>query len=143
MQDNPSQSSSTSSPPRESWGWTRRQRLGLGILASLLLAVLTVQFIRRPYRLDDHTVLVQGQPVLLPQRVNPNTATQQELARIPHLGDATAMRIITYREARKATAQDGVVFHQAADLDNVPEIGKKLIEQLEPFMEFPDPTTQP
>jgi Helix-hairpin-helix motif len=130
-------------PPREPWGWTRRQRLGLGILASLLLAVLTVQFIRRPYRFDDRAVLVQGQPVLLPQRVNPNTATEQELARIPHVGDAMAGRIVAYREARKATAQDGIVFHQAADLDNVPQVGKKLIEQLEPFMEFPDSTTQP
>ncbi len=129
-------------PPREPWGWTRKQRIGLGVLCTALLVILTITYVRRPARLDDHAVLVHNEVVLLPQRVNPNTATLQELSRIPHLGEALAARIITYRDARKATAKDGIVFRQAADLDNVPEIGKKLIAQFEPFLEFPEPATQ-
>ena len=46
----------------------------------------------------DSAVLIRGEPVLLPQRIDPNTATQAELARIPHIGDAMAQRIIQYRE---------------------------------------------
>jgi hypothetical protein len=126
-------------PPQEPWGWTPRQRLGLGLLATTLLILLAITYFRRPARLDDHAVLLHGQQVAVPQRVDPNTATAQELARIPHLGEALAAKIITYREARKSTAKDGIVFRQPADLDNVPDIGKKLIEQFEPFLEFPEP----
>ena len=127
----------------ETWGWTRRQRLGLGMLLTLLLGVLIVMYVRRPARLDDHAVVIHGERVSLPERVNPNTATMEELARVPQLGEARARRIIDYREARKGTAAEGVVFRQAADLDNVPGIGAKLIGEFEPFLEFPETTTQP
>ncbi len=124
----------------EPWGWTRRQRLGLGVLVSLLLVFLALQWWRRPARLDDGAVLIHGDPVLLPQRIDPNTATQAELARIPHIGDATAQRIIQYRESRKANTADGIVFRQASDLDAVPGIGPKLVGQITPFFTFPDET---
>lgn len=113
------------------------------MLASLLLVILIVQYVRRPYRLDDRAVLIQGEKVALPQRVDPNTGSAAELARIPHLGEATAAKIIAYRDARKGTAADGIVFRRPDDLDNVPGIGKSLIEQFSPFLAFPDATTQP
>jgi hypothetical protein len=124
----------------ESWGWTRRQRIGLGILVTLLLVFLGIQWWRRPARLDDRAVLIRGDPVLLPQRIDPNTATQAELARIPHIGDAMAQRIIQYRESRKPNSADGIVFRQAGDLDGVPGIGPKLVGQIAPFFQFPDET---
>ena len=128
----------------EPWGWTRRQRLGLGILGTLLLVGLGIQWWRRPARLDDGAVVVHGEPVILPQRVDPNTATERELARIPHISDVLAQRIVQYREARKGSAADGVVFRQAGDLDAVPGIGPKLAGQMAPFLRFPEevPATQ-
>jgi DNA uptake protein ComE-like DNA-binding protein len=128
----------------EPWGWTRRQRVGVGVLAALLLVVLGIQWWRRPARLDEGAVVVHGEQVVLPQRVDPNTASVGELSRIPHLGDALAQRIIEYREARKGNTADGIVFRQAEDLDAVPGIGPKLVEQMGPFLEFPEgvPATQ-
>jgi hypothetical protein len=124
----------------EPWGWTRRQRLGLGILGTLLMVFLGVQWWRRPARLDDGAVVVHGEPVVLPQRVDPNVATAVELARIPHISDVLAARIIEYREARKGTSADGVVFRQAGDLDGVPGIGPKLTGQMAAFLKFPGET---
>jgi DNA uptake protein ComE-like DNA-binding protein len=109
----------------------------------MLLVLLIIQYVRRPFRLDDHAVLIQGEQVTLPQRVDPNTATAAELARIPHLGEATAAKIIAYREARIATAADGIVFRRQDDLDNIPGVGKALIEQFAPFLEFPGIPIQP
>lgn len=132
------------SAPHESWGWTRRQRIGLGVLLAMLFAILTYQYIRRPANLDDPSVVVDGQSVSLPRQINPNTATLQELARIPHIGDTLATKIIAYRDARVPIATGGVVFRQVSDLDKVPGIGKKVLEQIAPFLEFPEtPASDP
>jgi hypothetical protein len=122
----------------EPWGWTRRQRLGLGILLTLLVVVLTVLWVRRPARLGEPVTVIHGVPTYLPQLIDPNTATQGELARIPHIGDVLAQRIIQYREARKGQTADGIVFRQVGDLDAVPGIGPKLVEQLTPYFCFPE-----
>jgi hypothetical protein len=130
--------------PWEPWGWNRRQRIGLGILLLLFLGFLTIQYIRRPLRLGDPGPTIEQNKqnaVELPARIDPNMATLPDLSRIPHLGEALAGKIIAYREARTATAPDGIVFRQPADLDAVPGIGKKLIEQLTPFLMFPDDAT--
>jgi competence protein ComEA len=124
--------------PPEPWGWTRRQRVGLGILLTLLVVVLTILWLRRPARLGELATVVHGAPTFLPQLIDPNTATQGELARIPHIGDVLAARIIQYRESRKANSADGVVFRQMKDLDGVPGIGPKLIEQMTPYFSFPE-----
>jgi competence ComEA-like helix-hairpin-helix protein len=131
---------------REPWGWTRRQRVGLGILLSVLLAALAVQFVRRPSLINDTQVIINGKPVTLPQRIDPNAASLEDLARIPHVGESMAGKIVQWREARRASAVEGIVFHRAEDLDGVPGIGKKLVEQLRPFLTFPDdgvPDTAP
>ncbi len=133
----------SSAPARESWGWTRRQRAGLGVLLALFLGVLTYQYVRWPARLDDPVVVVDGQSVSLPAQINPNAASQQELARIPHIGDALAGKIIAYRDARVSTAAGGVVFRQLSDLDAVPGIGKKVLEQISPFLDFPEAASEP
>ena len=125
--------------PPEPWGWTRRQRIGLGILLTLLLAFLAIQFVRRPARLNEPAVLTHDPAVVLPRQVDPNIATPQELARLPHIGDTLAQKIVEYRQVRTANSADGIVFRQPGDLDAVPGIGPKLVEQMTPFLKFPAP----
>ena len=127
----------TEPEPPEPWGWTRRQRIGLGILLTLLLAFLVIQFVRRPARLNEPATVTHDPTVLLPRQVDPNIATPQELARLPHIGDTLAQKIVDYREARAPNSADGIVFRQPGDLDAVPGIGPKLVEQMTPFLKFP------
>src|SRR3954452_18931433 len=75
------------------WGWTQTQRRGLAILLTLLLLFLTIQYLRRPARLNDPAITHDPQ-LSLPERVDPNTATLQQLARIPHLGEKLAQKIL-------------------------------------------------
>lgn len=52
-----------------------------------------------------------------------NTATKEELVRLPGIGEVTAERILLYREEQGK-------FHKTEDLMNVRGIGKKKFEQL-------------
>jgi DNA uptake protein ComE-like DNA-binding protein len=126
-----------SSPVREPWGWTRSQRLGLGMLLFLLLVFLGIGYWRRPYRMNDGVVVENGQQVTLPIRMDPNEASVEELGRIPHVGESLARKIVDWREARKGTAAEGIVFRQLEDVDAVPGVGKKLLEEMKPFLKFP------
>ncbi len=64
-------------------------------------------------------------PLSVPQnfRLNPNTATREELLRVPGIGPVTAERIIGYRTAEKN-------FTRIDDLLKVKGIGNKKLEKL-------------
>src|SRR5271163_4662380 len=134
-------------PTKTDWGWTPAQRTGLAILLSLLLAFLIIRYIRRPFQLNDSLVILHNQPTTLPTRIDPNTASFEELSRIPHLGENLVNKIIDYREARKPLTPDNIVFHQPEDLEHIQGIGKSTADQLRPYLQFPDdpddPDTQP
>ncbi|HUO08029.1 MAG TPA: helix-hairpin-helix domain-containing protein [Phycisphaerae bacterium] len=128
----------------DDWGWSRPQRTALAILLSLLLALLLIQYLRRPFRLDDPITLLHGQPLTLPSRIDPNTATLEELTRIPHIGEKVAAKLLAYRDARKPLTPDNIVFRSPEDLARIPGLGKKTATDLTPYFEFPpDPDTQP
>ncbi len=128
----------------EAWGWTRKQRIGLGCLLSLLLIFLTIQSWRRPILLSDPIVVIHGQTITLPTRIDPNTASAAELGLIPHVGEKLAAKIIDYREARKSLTPDGIVFHGPEDLSHIAGLGGKTLDQLRPYLQFPsDAETQP
>lgn len=59
--------------------------------------------------------------------ININTATKNELIGLPGVGDATAEKIINYREQKKG-------FKKIEDMMNVSGIGKKKFEKMKPFI---------
>lgn len=128
--------------PREPFGWTRPQRLALGALLAALLTFLLLQILRRPSRLDDPLVLLHHQPLHLAATIDPNTASLEDLSRIPHLGQKLAANIVAYRDAHKPP-NDTPLFLRPEDLDPVPGIGKSLLPQITPYLTFPDDPQDP
>lgn len=61
-------------------------------------------------------------------RVNPNTASRDELMSLPGIGETKAMAIIQGREEGK--------YRTAADLQRVSGIGPKTVGELEDYLEF-------
>lgn len=59
--------------------------------------------------------------------VNINTATAEELQKIPRIGPRTAAAIITYRDSRNG-------FRSLEELREVPRIGPKTFNAIKPFL---------
>ncbi|MDI6757378.1 MAG: helix-hairpin-helix domain-containing protein [Endomicrobiia bacterium] len=62
-------------------------------------------------------------------KVNPNTATPEDLKEIPGVGALTAQRIIDHRN-------QGVTFTTADDLMGVPRMTKRILERMRPYLVF-------
>ena len=67
------------------------------------------------------------------ERLDPNTAPPEELARLPGVSGALAQRIIAERER-------GGAFRSPSDLQRVPGIGPRIAERLAPFLDLPAAT---
>ncbi len=61
-----------------------------------------------------------------PSRSNVNTASAEELERLPHIGPTLSARIIQAREQRP--------FQSVEELRHVKGIGVKILEELRPFV---------
>ncbi|HVX83745.1 MAG TPA: helix-hairpin-helix domain-containing protein, partial [Phycisphaerae bacterium] len=101
-------------PPPDSWGWTPTQRRALATLLALLLIFLVIETLHRPARLsapqsDTH-------PLHLPPLLDPNTASEADLAMLPHVGQKLAAAIITYRTTHQPLTPDHPLFQTPQDL---------------------------
>jgi competence ComEA-like helix-hairpin-helix protein len=64
-------------------------------------------------------------PLAEGERIDPNTATADDLARLPKVGEGAAERIVAWRTARGP-------FRTLADLDSVPGIGPAALAEIAP-----------
>lgn len=101
---------------------------GLGIWSKTDWEKLPVE--RKAQRQDDDEVnLAIGDQKLQPgEKINPNTATRDELMRLPGVGDFLANHII---EARKDAP-----FRKPEDLLRVPKLKQKTLEKLIQHLDF-------
>lgn len=108
---------------------TQQERLTLTMLGAAALAALGIllwQQHRPPVRIEAGATPPSGQwNALLTQakQIDLNTATAQELERLPEIGPALAQRIVAHRAAQGP-------FRRAEDLLQVPGIGPKTYEAL-------------
>ena len=73
----------------------------------------------------------------LADRIDPNTATWEELAVLPQIGEKRAKDIVAYRESFVARKPDGVAFARPQDLMEVKGIGAATLETLRSHLAFP------
>lgn len=103
------------------------------LITAPLFAWLAVSIPRRP------DVPAPTQPgcrsALVRSQIDPNSAPWWELTALPGIGATKAKRIVDYRRSHQG---EQPAFRQPADLDPVPGIGPKTIQQIAPRLAFPD-----
>ncbi|MBI4717607.1 MAG: helix-hairpin-helix domain-containing protein [Planctomycetes bacterium] len=79
----------------------------------------------------------QAPPAPARHTVDPNLAPWWELATLPRIGRASALRIIEYRESWSAGSNDaGPAFRAPSDLQQVPTVGPKTIQRIGRHLRF-------
>ena len=128
---------------------TRQERMALGVAALLLAAGAGARALGTPPpapelagppAVEASATALAGQvrdsvaraarrrePLAPDERIDPNTASADELDRLPRVGPAMAARIVEWREARGP-------FRTLADLDSVPGVGPAVLREAGPHL---------
>ena len=124
--------------------WSPSQR---GVLIAFVLILSTILVIRLA---RDRMYVSKPPPTRgeryddLASRIDPNTATWQELAVLPVIGEKRAKDIVAYRDAYVARQSNSLPFAGPQDLMQVKGIGPAMIETLRSHLAFPTThATQP
>ncbi len=72
----------------------------------------------------------------LQQRINPNLATPESLARLPGIGLTRAQAIVIYREDFQQTGKGILAFRDCDDLKNVKGIGPGITDDMCQYFKF-------
>ncbi len=78
----------------------------------------------------------RGLPLEGDERIDPNTAGEEDLDRLPGVGPAVAGRIVQVR-------QDHGPFAEPADLLSVPGVGPAILARITPYLEWPNRPNRP
>jgi competence ComEA-like helix-hairpin-helix protein len=127
---------------------TSDERRALAFIAGLLFLSAAVRLASLPERVDppgervdlaahiaatERAVAVaerMAEPLAPGERIDPNRAPVEELARLPRVGPALARRIVEDRERNGP-------FQHAGDLARVTGVGARLVELAAPHLELP------
>jgi DNA uptake protein ComE-like DNA-binding protein len=125
--------------PRTGWG----VRLACYLLLAAIFIYLGVERWRRPLTIGDRPAVEPERVAQIQARIDPNTATWAELARLPQVGESLAREIVAYRDHQRAnsggvTTSSAVIFRSLKDLDPIPGIGEKTLKRIEPYLKFPE-----
>ena len=112
---------------------------GLLILLLVLIAVMAAIWAARWGWWLDPPLAVRTQPQAdYLNKLDPNTADPESLARVPTIGPMRAKAIVDYR---KAHTGPGPAFRSPADLARVKGIGPETAARMAPLLAFPQPAT--
>ena len=120
------------------------------LILGLVLAGALLTRCYYPLFIDRRAAVNQDRILRIDQKIDPNTASWQELACLPAIGEVKARRIVRYRQEQGGPSEgkDSAVFHQPEDLQAVHGIGPKTAHKISPYLKFPtagqlDPTLTP
>jgi len=111
------------------------------LLLSMVLACVLLARMCRPIVLSESPEAEGTLAQQVERRIDPNTASWPELARLPGIGEVLARRIVAYREqcaaAPGAAARAGIVFRRPEDLTVIRGIGAKAPARRARYLKFP------
>src|SRR5690242_19997745 len=99
--------------------WNIQHRRALIALIAVLCAVLGVRLAFNRTYIPDPQTSAGPTAAELATQLDPNTATWEELAAIPTLGEKRARAIVEYREEMIAQKPGTVVYSTPADLTHI------------------------
>ena len=117
--------------------WTASQRAVVLVITLGILTYLTFRLTTDRARISDPQPLDGSRADELATRLDPNTATQAEIAAIPSIGDKLAAAIVDYRDRYVAAHPGKLAFTTPQDLQHVRGVGPAKMETLGEHMEFP------
>ena len=123
--------------------WTPNQRGVLIAFVLILSAVLLIRLARERMYVSNPPPTRAQRHEELADRLDPNTATWQELAVLPQIGETRAKEIVAYRDASAARRPGRPPFAQPQDLMNVKGIGPAIVETLRPHLMFATTSAAP
>ena len=125
--------------------WTTRQRLALSLLILLILSYLLIRYQFTPSRINNPQPLEGPRANDLQNKLDPNTATLDDLSALPNLGPAMARRILEDRQQFQKQHPNQPPYQKLEDLQRIKGIGPATLENLRPYLKFPStqPTTSP
>ncbi|MEX0912619.1 MAG: helix-hairpin-helix domain-containing protein, partial [Gemmatimonadota bacterium] len=88
--------------------------------------------LRRQVERELERARVRDAPLEPGERIDPNTAAAEQLARLPRIGPSLAERIVSYRRAAGG-------FRTPDDLLGVPGIGPAVLEGIAPYLQIRTP----
>ena len=78
-----------------------------------------------------------GEPIVVEDTINPNTASVASLLRLPGVGPQRAQAIVAYRE-RAEIQQGRPAFRDLNDMGAVPGLGPVTAKAMAPYLRFSD-----
>lgn len=112
------------------------QRRGLSLLLGVLILILAIRLILNPMTVPDPQPAEGPNSRELADRIDPNAASEAELAAIPTLGEKRAEAIVEYRRQFLARHPNRRAFTVPSDLEQIPGIGPATAEMMEPYLVF-------
>jgi len=117
--------------------WTNQQRIVLIWLLLIFCGWLAFRAYKNPRYVSDPQPQAGARAGELLDRLDPNSATWQELSVLPELGEKRAKEIVAYREEFVRAGRGAVAFRSAEDLLKIKGIGVSMVENLSPYLKFP------
>jgi hypothetical protein len=122
---------------------TPSQRRGLSFILGILILILSARLIFNRATVPDPQPPEGPNSHELADGIDPNTATEAELAEIPDLGEKRAASIVEYRRQYLTRNPNHPAFKASSDLEQIPGIGPATIETMTPYLNFPKPQSKP
>ncbi len=114
------------------------QLRGLMVLLGILITILAIRLALNSKTVPEFKPGQTPASDQLADRIDPNTASESELAAIPELGEKRAQAIVEFREKFQARHPDRLAFARLLDLEQISGIGAATAETMGPYLMFPE-----